>query len=519
MKPVRVSKTRELVALEYDQRIANIVPHRLRESNGRTFMLLPHRVKVCKLLRNFGINVPAPILSRYDWNQTTPFDSQRDTAAMLTINSRAYVLSEMGTGKTRGVLYAIDYLLRRKEIKKVLVVSPLSTLTSVWEREIFEVTPQYDSVALHGTKPKRLAALKSDVTFYIINHDGVATIQEALIARPDIDCVVIDELSAFRNATTKRWKILNKVLQGRKYVWGLTGSPTPNEPTDVYGQEKLLTPERVPRYMKPFRSELMLQITTFKWVPRPGATEAAYKAMQPSVRYMREDCYDLPPVTYSDRSVTMGKDQRKIYNKMLKEFQVQYNNEEITAANEGVKLGKLLQIACGFVYSNKKQKVLLPNNDRINVLTEIIEEASGKVIVFVPFIHALQEVAKQLAGVTSLGVVYGATPKKERDDIFQAFQHEDTPKVLVAHPRTASHGLTLTAANTIVWFSPTASLETYAQACARITRYSQTRHAHIIHLVGSDVEKRIYTRLRNKDKMQGALLDMFNQPAQETMTL
>ena len=519
MKAVRISKTREIVALEFDQRIANIVPHRVREANGRKFMLLPHRVKVCKLLLNFGIHVPAPILSRYDWSNTTPFDSQRDTAALLTVNPRAYVLSEMGTGKTRGVLYAIDYLLRRKEIKKVLVVSPLSTLTSVWEHEIFEVTPQYDSVTLHGTKAKRLKALASDVTFYIINHDGVSTIMDELIAREDIDCVVIDELSAFRNATTKRWKVLRKVIRKRKYIWGLTGSPTPNEPTDVYGQVKLLTPERVPKYMKPFREELMYQVTTFKWVPRPGATEAAYKAMQPSVRYMREDCYDLPPVTYSDRTVLMGKDQTKLYNKMLTLFQVQYLNKEITAANEGVKLGKLLQIACGFVYSDKRQRVLLPNNDRISVLSEIIEEASGKVIVFVPFIHALLEVSAQLSKKFTVATVYGATSKGDRDAAFDAFQNDDAPTVLVAHPRTASHGLTLTAANTIVWFSPTASLETYVQACARITRYSQTRHAHIIHLVGSDVEKRIYARLRSKDKMQGALLDMFAAPEQETLSL
>lgn len=510
--PFKISHKRNAVLIKEDPRVKSIIPHvQSLEKNGNVYYLVPHRASEVKLMFNLGYTLPSPIHTQYDWNGTTPFDTQRVTAAMLTLNRRAYVLNDMGTGKTRSTLYAIDFLMRTAEVDKILVVAPLSTLTCVWEQEIFNTFPHRTAVAVHGTKAQRLKALKQDVDFYIINHDGIKVVQEELMKRSDINCVVVDELASFRNARTDRWKRLNNITKTRKYVWGLTGSPTPNAPTDAWGQVRLLTPEKVPKYFKAFQQETMTQVSQFRWVARPDSHTTIHKAMQPSVRFTRDQCVDLPPTTYSTRESTMATDQAKIYKKMLTEFHAEHIGAEINAPNEGVKLGKLLQIAGGYVYSSDGKILDVGGMSRINDLLEIIEETNEKVIVFAPYIHMVDNVFNVVSKAVSAEKIYGDTPKAQRDRIFNSFQNSKHPNVLVAHPQCMSHGLTLTVASTIIWFSPPMSLEIYEQANARITRPGQKNNTYIIHMESSPVEKRVYKRLQSKGKMQGVLLDLFRE--------
>lgn len=172
---------------------------------------------------------------------------------------------------------------------------------------------------------------------------------------------------------------------------------------------------------------------------------------------------------------------------------------------------KLLQVACGFIYTDKGTVYSLPNTARLRTLDETVEEAERKIIVFVPFVHALQGVAEHLRRNRSVAMVYGATSRSVRDRTFREFQDADDPRVIVAHPQTMAHGLTLTASNTIIWYAPTQSLEIYEQANARITRPGQTSKTLIAHLFGTVVEKLTYARLRNRAKMQGLLMHMFKQ--------
>lgn len=510
--PFKISDKHRSVLIKEDPRVSNIIPHvRDIEKNGKKYSLIPHRPSEVRLLRNLGYLLPPPILSQYDWNGTTPFDTQRTTAALLTANRRAYVLNDMGTGKTRSTLYAIDFLMRVGEVEKVLVVAPLSTLTTVWEQEVFNVFPHRTTCVLHGTKRKRLNALKSDADIFVINHDGIKVIHDALMERGDINCIVVDELASFRNARTDRWKKLNQITRSRKYAWGLTGSPTPNAPTDAWAQCRLLTPEKVPKYFKAFQNSTMTQVSQFRWIPRKDANDTVFKAMQPAVRFTRDQCVDLPPTMYSTRETVMDKDQAKAYKDILNQFHAEYNAEEITAANEGVKLSKLLQIAGGYVYSSDGKALDMGAKNRIDDLKEIIEETNEKVIVFAPYIHMVNSIYDTLKKDLSVERVYGDTPKAQRDKIFNLFQNSAHPRVLVAHPQCMSHGLTLTVASTIVWYSPTMSLETYEQANARITRPGQKNTTYIIHMESSPVEKRVYKRLQTKGKMQGVLLEMFKQ--------
>lgn len=510
--PFRISDKHNAVLIKEDPRVKNIIPHvKSINKNGNIYYLVPHRASEVKLMYNLGYTLPSPIHTQYGWNGTTPFDSQRTTAALLTLNRRAYVLNDMGTGKTRSTLYAIDFLIKTGEVNKVLVVAPLSTLTCVWEQEIFNAFPHRTAIALHGTKKQRLKALSQDVDVYIINHDGIKVIQDALAERGDINCVVIDELASFRNARTDRWKKLNAITKNKKYVWGLTGSPTPNAPTDAWGQVRLLTPERVPKYFKAFQQETMAQVSQFRWVARSDSHQTVHKAMQPSVRFTRDQCVDLPPTMYSTRETEMGTDQKKAYKSLLNQFHAEFVGNEISAANEGVKLGKLLQVAGGYVYSNEGKILDIGGMGRINDLLEIIDETNEKVIVFAPYIHMVDNVYNVLSKTVSAEKVYGDTPKAQRDKIFNLFQNSKHPHVLVAHPQCMSHGLTLTVASTIVWYSPPMSLEIYEQANARITRPSQKNNTYIIHMESSPVERRVYKRLQSKGKMQGILLDMFKE--------
>lgn len=490
--------------------IANLVPESRRlATQGQDLLAVPFGREEVKLLRNLGIDAPAPILHLYDWNGDTPFDTQRYTAALLTNNSRAYVLNDMGTGKTRATLHALNYLQQQGEVRKALIVAPLSTLTTVWDREIFEFFPHMSTATLHGTRKKRLQQLDRDVDLYIINHDGLHTLKQALIDRPDIDVVVIDELAAFRNAQTRRWKALAAVIGQRKFVWGLTGAPIPSSPTDAWAQCRLLTPNTVPKYFTQFRASTMLKVSQFRWVERDGALDTVFKAMQPAVRYKRSDCLDLPPTLYSTRAVEFSPPQKAAYKELVARGRADFQEGRVTAVNAGVVLNKLLQVACGFVYTNDRQTVDFQSPSRYDALKEAIEETPAKTIVFVPYIEAVHRVYAAVQQYATAAMVYGDTPVKERNRIFNEFQREDNPKVLVAHPKCMAHGLTLTAADTVVWFSPLPDLEIYEQANARVTRPSQKNTTLVVHLEGCAVEKKVYSILRRKGTVQAALMELF----------
>jgi SNF2 family DNA or RNA helicase len=507
-----VSARHKSFAIPYDKAIANLLPaaKTITVPQHGQMLLIPHTIDTTRLARNMGYSTPAPILTQYDWNKDSPFRTQMTTAAMLTMNGRAFVLSQMGTGKTRATLHAINFLMYEKLVRRTLVVAPLSTLVNVWDREIFQYFNHLSTGILHGSKAARLKVLNEKRDIYIINHDGVETILPELLARGDIDAVVVDELASFRNARTDRWKSLATLVAGRAFVWGLTGSPTPNEPADAYGQVKLLLPNNVPKYFKQFKRTVMHQVSQFKWIARPEANDIVHETMQPSVRYTRDDCVELPDTVYQDRKVALSPEQDRVYKELIRKLKLGFQEGTVTAANEGVLFSKLLQIASGWVYTQDRKVVTLGNQDRVDQLIEVLNEAEGKVIVFVDFIHAANELYAILNNLKiPCSMVTGDVPAKQRNHIFNAFQNSPLPRVLVAHPKCMAHGLTLTAANVIVWFTPTTSLETYQQACARITRPGQTRKSLIVHLTGTPVETKLYRRLQQKASLQGALLEMF----------
>ena len=521
---INKEKKAVILRLKNPSRVTTVIPTAIEvDHKGQRLVAVPHRPDETRVLRNLGFDVPDPMPMHYDWPKASgrhlPFAAQIETASFLSMHSRAFCLNGMGTGKTYSALWAYDYLRRTKQVKKMLVVCPLSTMERTWADSVFNTFPHLDAVVLHGSRERRRKLLEvdidQDVHIYIINIDGLATIQHQLAKRPDIDLIVVDELALARNSSTERWKTLNTVCnkQMSRRVWGMTGSPTPNAPTDAWAQCKLITPDNtsVPKYFSAFRDRVMRQLTQFKWAARPEANDVVHQMMQPAIRFSLDDCTDLPEQIFMTREVELTVEQKKAYKDMLSKLAAEYAGGQILAVNEAVKANKLIQIACGVAYGTDGTEVVIPSKPRMDVLKEIIEESEGKIIVFVPLTGALEHVAAELRKDWSVEIVHGETSKSARDQIFSNFQRGLDPRVLVANAATMSHGLTLTAATTIVWYAPVHSNEIYEQACARVRRPGQTKTTVIVHVASSDVERRVYKRLEDKQSMQGILLDLMRE--------
>jgi SNF2 family DNA or RNA helicase len=506
-----------LLRLRNPDMVKTVIP-KAREvmHEGKKYVAVPHQIETVQVLRNIGIDAPSPINHYYSYpGRFKPYAHQKETAAFLTMNNRAFNLNDLGTGKTVSTLWAYDYLRSRGVVNKALVVSPLSTLERTWSDEVFNHFMHLTVAVLYGSRERRLALLNDPtIDIYLINHDGIkiSGFMEAMAERPDIDLIIIDEIAQVaRNASTERFKCLNVIVnkQHPRRAWGLTGAPTPNLPTDAWAQCRLLVSDRVPQYFNRFKDRVMRQVHQFLWVPRPDALDVVQEVMQPAIRYHRDECIDLPPCMYETRTCELSAEQKKAYKAMLDKLVAEVRGGQVTALNEAVKAQKLIQIASGVAYDGTGDHLVMDAKPRMDAVLEIIEQSESKTLVFVPFVGSIEPLRKFLGehGVTS-EAVYGDVPKSERDRIFSAFQKERNPRVLVAQPATLSHGLTLTAASTIIWYAPITSADTYVQANARITRPGQKYSQLIIHIEGSELERRYFKRLQDKESTQNVLLDL-----------
>ena len=479
-----------------------------------------HNMIVCRMI---GAPSVAPIEVDYDWpGRFTPFDHQKKMAAFFTMNPRSFNLADMGTGKTLAALWAADWLMRAGIVKKCLIIAPLSTLNRVWSDEIFtHFLGRRTGIVVHGSRGEREDALRRSFDFYIINHDGLGVgtrrtprgielggVAERVHADPGLSLVIVDEASAYKNSGTRRWRILRQVIAEKPIVWMLTGTPTPNAPTDAWALKKLLDPKIENQWA--FRDRTMFKVSQFIWRPRANAHEVVANFLQPAIRYARADCLDLPPVTIETREVEFSPAQRKAYDEMKRDLALTMKQgQPITAVNEAVLRMKLIQISLGAIYDGDHEAHYTDAGPRLAILREVCEEAAGKILVFAPLTAVVELIYRDLtkAGL-SVAMVTGGTSSGVRSEIFRAFQQDGVPRIIVADPGCMAHGLTLTAGNTVVWYGPTDRPEIYDQANARINRPGQVRNMLIVRLVGSPIEKAIFDRLHSKGSLQGLILDM-----------
>jgi len=331
-----------LLKVKEPGRITTVIPKSKVLKDGR--VLVRWGLEEAQVLKNLRIkNVPSPILAHYNWpGLYKPFNHQKTTAEFLTLHRRAFVFNEQGTGKTGSVIWAADYLMKLGFIRRVLVLCPLSIMQSAWGNDLFRFAIHRTVGIAHShSRNKRISIVNSNVDFVICNFDGLEIIKDAVLEN-QFDLIVIDEANAYKTVSTKRWKVLNSIIKPETWVWMLTGTPASQAPTDAYGLAKIINPTNVPRFFGSFKDMVMQKITEFKWIPRPRAEEIVHRVLQPAIRFTKEQCLDLPDMTYVTREVPLTSQQHKFYETIRKQMVAVAAGEEITTVNAAANLNKQL---------------------------------------------------------------------------------------------------------------------------------------------------------------------------------
>ena len=453
-------------------------------------------------------------LSEYEWPRPhgfTPFVHQKSTAEFLVSNRKAFCFNEQGTGKTASVIWAVDYLMNIGLIRRVLVICPLSIMKSAWQGDLFKFALHRTVSVAYGNARKRKEIINAGAEFVIINFDGVGIVKDEII-NGGFDLIVVDEASAYKNAQTSRWKDLRDLTRVIKGLWMLTGTPAAQSPADAFGLAKLVNPKGVPQFFTHFKDMVMTKVSQYRYIPKPTAKHIVHTALQPAIRFEKRQCIDLPPLTFVERDAPLTPQQSGFYKLLKKEMMIEAAGEEISAVNAATQINKLLQISCGSIYTDTGEVVDFDVSNRLNVVQEIVDECSNKVLIFVPFTHSIMLLEKHLTknGVTC-EIINGSVSVNKRSDVVKQFQEQPDPKVLIIQPQAASHGLTLTAADTIVWYAPCTSVETYLQANARIDRPGQVNPMTIVHIRGSQVESRLYSMLQNNVAGHKEIIDLYQE--------
>lgn len=504
------------------EQITQVIPksHVVETRGDKSQLLVQWNLDTFRILRNLGIkNVPHPIRRDYDWpGMYAPMAHQKVTAEGSAAYRRFYILNEMGTAKTISVAWAADYLMNIGEVNKVLVLCPLSIMESAWQSDLFKSVMHRKVGIAHGTRAVRQRVIHGDYDFVVMNHDGI-TLMADEVKKAKFDLIIIDELNCFKTHNTNRSRALQSVITPSTWVWGMTGSPAAQSPADAYGLAKIVRPDTVRMSYSRFRDEVMYKVTPFKWAPKADAKQKVFALLQPAVRFTKAECLDLPEQTFVDEYIPMSPQQKKYYDTIRKAAVAEVAGSTISAVNAGALANKLAQISAGCVYINGETEggaqgdyIMFDITPRLNRLLDIIEEAAHKVIVFAPFKHIIAELQGALLkkGVTS-EVISGDVGRSKRTQIFEKFQTQEAPRVIIIQPQAAAHGVTLTAADTVVWWGAVASTETYIQANARPHRAGQKNPVTVVHLYSSPAEKRIFSILKNNLNFHISVVDMFSE--------
>ena len=467
-----------------------------------------------RVLRNLGVkNVPSPITKRYTWpGRFTPMHHQIETASFLTLHKRSFVFSEPGTGKTLSALWAADYLMNRGDVRRCLILCPLSIMQSAWLSDMNNsIIHRSAIVAHHAQATRRIEMIQQNYQFVITNYDGLNLIASEVVNDGRFDLVIVDEANAYKTITTKRWKALKSILKPETHLWMMTGTPASQSPVDAYGLAKLVNPTGVPMFFTGWRDKVMNKMTMYKWAPKPDAKDLVHEALQPAIRFTKAQCLDLPPVLTMTREVPLTPQQAKYYNLLKDKMLVQASGETISAVNAAAAVSKLLQISCGAAYTDDHEVVEFDSAPRLGVLEEILEETDRKVIIFALFKSTIDTIHTHLnkRGIPTEFINGTVTPPR-RADIIRRFQNEENPRVLVMQPQATAHGITLTRADTVVFYGPLMSVEQYTQAIARADRKGQdSGKVTVIHIQGSPIEKKMFRALEDKVSDNLLITEMF----------
>ena len=512
-------------------------PKLIQDAIPRNQLINPNTVAVkhctdtIQILKNLGFDISGyePIHWLYDYpllfGEHTPMDHQRVTAAFLNAHPRCYVLNQQRTGKTSSVVWAADFLRKEGTITgSILVVSTLSTVRSVWENEIFGVTPSASTGVAWGSRKQRQKVLNDKPDWIIINHDGIKLCEHeigAMVESGEIGLIVVDEGGEFADHTTDKWESLNIICKSVKRLWWLTATPMSRGPDKVWGQARIVNKKLVPVMFTEWRWRVMTKVSKYKWVALPDAESKVYAALQPGVRFKKRDVLqNLPPITHQTLDVPLSDAQKKAIRQIKAEgATMTAEGDIITAANAAVQVGKILQICGGTVKDDDGAAVKVKCTERLAAARSLINGTDEKVIIFASYHATLDMLAHEFRTFQPIQIDGRVTGRK-RDRLIELFKStkgtDKRRRLLIAHPKVVSHGLEFSVADTTIWWNPHPSAEVVAQANERMASAAQKNPMGIYYLASHWIEKQAYRTVHQGLALQEKALSMYKNLMKET---
>lgn len=444
------------------------------------------------------------------------FKHQAESIQLFSTIPTGLDASDPGTGKTRT---AIEVFAERRRAGggAALIIAPRSLLQSAWADDFAKFAPDMKTTIAHAHNREKTFMRKADV--YITNTDAA----KWLALKPPgffkiFDTIVIDEISAFKHHTSQRSKAMNKIKKYFKHRYGLTGTPNSNSICDVWHPMFLLDDgKRLGKSFFHFRAQVCKpeqvgpQPNMIKWIDKAGAEEAVSLLMKDvTIRHKFEECIDIPENHLYDVKYHLTPAQYIAYKKMEKDAIAALSTGTIDAVNAAAVTTKLLQISSGAVYdvAGKSHTV---DTGRYELVADLIEQRKHCVVFFL-WDHQKQHLMHEFGtrGITYV-VLDGRSTDTERIDAVRLFQ-QGFYKVMLAHPQSAAHGLTLTKGTSTIWSSPTYNLEHWVQGNRRIYRAGQTERTEtVMVLAPGTIEEHVYKVLLTKNTKQLDLLSLLEE--------
>lgn len=459
--------------------------------------------------------------------KTEPYEHQREAIKRAGENTAFAFFMEMGTGKSKSLIDNLGQLHVSKDVNFALIIAPKGVYRNWVTKEIPDHMPDMIQKRVirwvSAPNKKQQEEMRSvresfdGLTIFVMNVEAFSSKkgQDAGLWLGKMfganGLIAIDESTTIKNPKAKRTKALCKISHMFKYRRLLTGSPVTKSPMDLYSQCEFLGPRTLgfdsfyayqSRYAvmhrRQFGAHQFNQVVGFRHLE-----ELTEKVDAFSYRVLKKDCLDLPEKTYTIRYVSMGDEQVKMYNEIRNEALTLLDNGElVTAQNVMTQMLRLQQILSGHLKTDNGDIVEVPSK-RLEAVSEILAETTGKVILWSRFRYDIQQLSNMIAeeyGEEVVASYYGDTPDDERQEIVTKFQDPNSGlRFFIGNPATAGYGLTLTEANTVIYYANDFNLETRIQSEDRCHRIGQKNPVTYIDLITENtIDERIVQALRNK---------------------
>lgn len=443
-----------------------------------------------------------------------PHEYQKICIDHIKNNNISVLLLDMGLGKTVITLTALNYLIFNSfDINKVLIIAPLRVASTTWPAEIkkWEHLKFLNISTITGNLKNRIKAVNDNTFIYTVNRENVKWLVEYYIQEKrqwDFNCVVIDELSSFKNYRSERFKYLKKIRPFVKKWIGLTGTPTPNGLMDLWAEINILDGgERlgkfITRYREAFFTAVIINNTFVKYALKNGADKEIYNRIADITLSMKAlDYLKMPECLYIYHDAILNEKEEMLYQDFKHEMIIDIKDTVITAANAGVLTGKLLQLSNGAIYTDSGEAKII-HNKKIDILLELIEAANEQpVLIAYWFKHDKDRIVTALKNAG-----YKPVEINTPENIMDWNKGKITTGLI--HPASAGHGLNLqSGGHVLIWFGLTWSLELYQQTNARLWRQGQNNTVTIHHILTKNtIDYAVLNALKSKDKTQEKLLN------------